>query len=189
MISYTEIKPGKILNIDNEPYVVIWTSGVVKKQRQKPHNTAKMRNLCSGNTVEKTFTQSDKIHEAELETKEVKYLYTNPKTGEVMFCDPDNPSNRFALDENVLGNKIDYILENSVINALVFDDEIIDLKLPDKVNLQVTEAPPNIKGNTTFGGNKVVTLETGLKVTTPLFINVGDTVRVNTGTGAYSERV
>jgi len=189
MISYTEIKPGKILNIDNEPLVVMWTSGVVKKQRQKPHNTAKMRNLRTGNTIEKTFTQADKVHEADMETREVKYLYTNPKSGEVMFCDPNNPADRFTLSETVLGDKLNYILENTVVNALEFNEEIIDIKMPDKVNLIVAEAPPNIRGNTTAGGNKVVVLETGLKVTTPLFINAGDTIRVNTETGAYSERV
>ncbi len=189
MISYTDIKPGKVLVLDNDPYAVVWTSGVVKKQRQKPHNTAKMRNLCTGATVERTFSQSDKVLEAELETKEVKYLYTNPNSGEIMFCSPDNPSDRFTLPDNVLDDKMDYVLENSIISVLEFDGNIISIKLPNKVNLQVAEAPPNIRGNTTAGGNKVVILETGLRVTTPLFINAGDIVRVNTETGAYSERV
>jgi len=189
MIGYADIKPGKVLVMDNEPYEVLWTSGVVKKQRQKPHNTAKMRNLKTGSTVEKTFTQSDKISEAELETREVKYIFTNPKSHEVMFCDPDNPADRFTLSEEVLEGKLDYVLEGSVIDALEFDEEIISIKLPNKVNLKVAEAPPNIKGNTSAGGNKVVVLETGLKVTTPLFINTGDIIRVNTQTGVYSERV
>ncbi len=189
MISYTEIKPGKVLSIDGEPLEVVWTSGVVKKQRQKPHNTAKLRNLRTGSTTEKTFSQADKVHEAELETREIKYLYTNPKSGEVMFCDPANPADRFILPGEALGTKMDYILENAVVNALEFNGDIIGIKMPDKVNLKVAEAPPNIKGNTATGGNKVVVLETGLKVTSPLFINAGDTIRVNTTTGAYSERV
>ncbi len=189
MINYTDIKPGKVLAIDNEPFEVVWTSGVVKKQRQKPHNTAKMRNLKTGATIERTFTQSDKIEEAELNTCEIKYLYTNPKTHEAMFCSPADPSDRFILPQEVLANKLGYVLENSVIEAIEFNDNIISIKLPNKVNLKVAEAPPNIKGNTSAGGNKVVTLETGLKVTTPLFINTGDLIRVNTETGAYSERV
>ena len=189
MISYTELKPGKVLVIDNDPLEVVWTSGIVKKQRQKPHNTVKMRNLRTGSTVEKTFTQSDKIEEAELSTRELKYLYTNPKTNEAMFCSPTDPSDRFALPQEVLGDKLGYILENSIIDAIAFDENIISIKLPNKVNLKVAEAPPNIKGNTSAGGNKVVTLETGLRVTTPLFINTGDIIRVNTETGAYSERV
>ncbi len=189
MISYAEVKPGIVLALAGEPFEVVWASGVVKKQRQKPHNTAKMCNLRTGATVERTFTQADKVNEAELESREVKYLYTNPKNGEAMFCDPQNPSDRFALLDEVLGIKMNYVLESSVVEALEFNGEIISLKLPNKVNLRVAEAPPNIKGNTSAGGNKVVVLETGLKVTTPLFINVGDTIRVNTETGVYSERV
>ncbi len=189
MISYTDIKPGKVLVIDNQPLEVLWTSGIVKKQRQKPHNTVKMRNLKTGATVEKTFTQSDKIYEAELTTRNIKYLFTNPKSGESVFCNPTNPSDRFSLSQEILRDKINYILENTSIDALEFNEEIISIKLPDKVNLKVAEAPPNIKGNTSAGGNKVVVLETGLKVTTPLFINAGDIIRVNTSTGAYSERV
>ena len=189
MIGYADIKPGKVLVIDSDPLEVVWTSGVIKKQRQKPHNTAKMRNLRTGSATEKTFTQSDKVHEAILDTREVKYLFTNPKSGEVMFCDSKNPSDRFSLSQEVLGNKLDFILENSIIDAIKFDEQVISIKLPNKVNLKVAEAPPNIRGNTSAGGNKVVMLETGLKVTTPLFINAGDTVRVNTETGVYSERV
>lgn len=189
IIGYAEIKPGKVLVMDNSPFEVLRTSGVVKKQRQKPHNTAKMRNLKTGSTIEKTFTQSDKISEAELDTKEVRYLYTNPKSGESIFCDPSNPSDRFTLLQEVLKDKLKYILENSIINVVAFNGDMLSIKLPNKVNLMVAEAPPNIKGNTSAGGNKVVVLETGLKVTTPLFINTGDTIRVNTETGVYSERV
>jgi len=189
IIGYAEIKPGKVLVMDNSPFEVLRTSGVVKKQRQKPHNTAKMRNLKTGSTIEKTFTQSDKISEAELDTKEVRYLYTNPKSGESVFCDPSNPSDRFTLLQEVLKDKLKYVLENSIINVVAFNGDMLSIKLPNKVNLMVAEAPPNIKGNTSAGGNKVVVLETGLKVTTPLFINTGDTIRVNTETGVYSERV
>jgi elongation factor P len=189
IINYTEIKPGKILNMDDVPYVVTWTSGVVKKQRQKPHNTVKMRNLKTGTTTEHTFTQSEKVYAAELTVSEVRYLFTNPRSKEMMFTEPNNPSNRFALSEEVVGNTLSFILENSTVDAIIFDDEIISLKLPNKVNLKVAEAPPNTRGNTSAGGNKVVILETGLKITTPLFINTGDTIRINTETNKYSERI
>lgn len=189
MLSYTEIKPGKIIIIDDTPFSVLWTSGVVKKQRQKPHNTAKLKNLITGNVIEKTFTQSDKIPEADLDTEEIRYLYTNPRTGESIFCDPENPADRFVVNHSVLENKLPYMLENAVFTALVFNGEILDIKLNDKINLKVIEAPPNIKGNTSAGGSKVVVTETGLKVNVPLFIKEGDVIRVNTSTGEYSERV
>jgi len=183
--------------IDGDPYEIVATSGVVKKQRQKPHNTAKMKNLRSGATVEKTFTQADKIVEADIDTREIQFVYAS--RGDVIFTDPHNPKNRFSLPEEILGNSLNYICEKDTVEAKVFEDpshqgedwagDIIGLKIPIKVDLKVAEAPPNIRGNTSAGGNKVVILETGLNVTTPLFIEAGDTIRVNTESGTYVERV
>jgi len=187
MLSYTEVKPGKLLVLDGDPFEVVATSGVVKKQRQKPHNTAKMKNLRSGATVEKTFSQSDKIVEAEVEIKEIQFVYAN--RGDIVFADPNNPSERFTLSEEILGESLNYIREKDTVEAKVFEEDIIGLKIPIKVELKVAEAPPNIKGNTASGGNKLVVLETGLQVTTPLFIETGDIIRVNTENGTYVERV
>jgi len=187
MLSYTEVKPGVLLVLDGDPFEVVDTTGVVKKQRQKPHNTAKMKNMRSGSTVEKTFTQADKIVEADIEVREIQFIYEN--RGEVMFADPKNPSDRFSLSEELLGDSLNYICEKDVVEAQTFEGDIIGLKIPIKVDLKVAEAPPNIKGNTASGGNKLVVLETGLNVTTPLFIEAGDTIRVNTESGTYVERV
>lgn len=187
MFSYTEIKPGVLIVLDGEPFEVVATSGVVKKQRQKPHNTAKMKNLRSGATVEKTFTQADKIVEADITIREIQFIYAN--RGEVVFSDPKNPKDRFSLPEEILGNSLNYICEKDMVEAKTFEEDIIGLKIPIKVDLKVAEAPPNIKGNTASGGNKLVVLETGLAVTTPLFIEAGDIIRINTETGEYVERV
>ena len=186
MLSYTEVKPGKVIVLDDEPYLVVWTSGVVKKQRQKPHNTAKLKNLKSGSTIEKTFTQADKIEEAELESRELKYLYN--KRDEYWFQNPDNPKERFMLSQDIIEDKIKYIKPGDLVETLFFDDEAISIKLPIKVVLEVKEAPPNVRGNTAQGGTKVCVLETGAKVTTPLFIEAGDKIVVNTETGEYIER-
>ncbi len=186
MLSYTDLKPGKVIVLDNEPYEIVWVSGVVKKQRQKPHNTAKMKNLKTGATIEKTFTQADKIEEAELESREIKYLFN--KRDEYWFSDPNNPKDRFFLPADMVEEKIKFIKPNDIVEALTFEDEILTIKLPIKVVLEVVEAPPNIKGNTAQGGTKQCVTETGLKVTTPLFIEVGDKIVVNTQTGEYVER-
>lgn len=187
MLSYTDIAPKKVVVLDGEPYEVTHTSGVVKKQRQKPHNTAKMKNLRTGATVEKTFSQSDKIIEAELESRKMKYLFTN--RGESWISDPENPKERTSLSESLTAGQLPYIRENDLVETLLFNGDILGVRIPIKVELKVTEAPPNIKGNTSAGGNKVVTLETGLTVTTPLFVETGDIIRVNTETGEYSERI
>ncbi|MAZ67436.1 hypothetical protein CL652_01550 [bacterium] len=187
MLSYAEIKPGVLIVLDGDPFEVVATTGVIKKQRQKPHNTAKMRSLRSAATIERTFSQADKIIEADIGIKEIQFIYANQD--DVVFADPQNPSIRFTLPREVIGDKLLYIREKDVVEARVFEDDIIDILIPIKVDLRVVEAPPNIRGNTSAGGNKVVTLETGATVTTPLFISVGDIIRINTESGKYIGRV
>jgi len=186
MIDYINIKPKKLIILDDEPYEVL-ASHTMKKNRQKPSNQTKLKNLITGAVVEKAFRQSDKVMEAEIDTREIKYLYQNK--GKWWFCDPTNPKDRFLIQEAQLGNNTLYLKENEIIEALTFDEKIIGIKLPAKVNLKVIEAPPGIKGNTSSGGSKPVKVETGAIVDTPLFIEVGDIIRVNTETGLYSERV
>ncbi len=186
MIDYINIKPKKVIILDGEPYIVL-ASQVKKKNRQKPSNQTKLKNLVSGATIEKAFHQSDKVEEADIEDREIKYLYNNK--GEWWFCAADNPKDRFHLNEETLGESRRFFRENTVVKALVFDDEVIGIELPAKVNLKVVEAPPSIKGNTSSGGSKPVVVETGATVDTPLFIEIGDVIRVNTETGEYAERV
>ena len=129
---------------------------------------------------------------SKIETRNIKFVYTRglPAGGqEWWFCDSTNPKDRFQLDKQHLGNKFQYLKENEVIEALTWNDEIIGITLPAKVNVKVIAAPPNIKGNTSSGGSKPVKIETGATIDTPLFIEEGDIIRINTETGAYSERV
>ena len=186
MLNYNDITERKFIEIDGQPFEVV-SSNVFRMQKRKPVNVTKLKNLITGKVRERSFHHSDKVEEANIDTWPVKYLYTNK--GEYWFCNPDDPSDRFQIPVDFLGDGIRFIKENTTLDALVFDDDIIGVKYPLKVALEVTEAPPNIKGNTSAGGDKVVTLETGTTITTPLFIEVGDIVRINTQTGQYSERV
>ena len=186
MLDYNEITEHKYIVLDNEPWEVI-SSHVFRKQQRKPVNATKLRNLLTGRVTERSFHQSEKVSEAEISTKPVKYLYTN--RGESWFCEVDKPSQRFTLDQNILGPGMKFIKENSVIDAVEFADCIISIKLPIKVELKVIEAAPAVKGNTAQGAVKEVKLETGVSVNTPLFINEGDVIRVNTDSGQYAERV
>ncbi len=185
MLNYNEITRRKYIDIDGEPYEVI-TSQVSRKQANKPVNKTKIKSLISGKVIEKVFHVSDKAQEADLETQKIKYLYTNK--GEYWFCDADDPSNRFQLVEDVAADVAKYIPTNGIVDAVIYDENVIGVKLPIKVELKVTEAPPAVKGNTAQGGTKAIVLETGATVQAPLFINEGDTVRINTGTGEYTER-
>ncbi|MFW5887418.1 MAG: elongation factor P [Bacteriovoracia bacterium] len=192
MLNYNEIKERKYIVLGDEPYEVI-SSHVFRKQQRKPVNQTKLRNLVTGSMRAETFRVTDTVEEADLDYKKVKYLFSKPNrqanTTEYWFCDVNNPSNRFELDENVLGDKMKFIKENSEVDCLLFDEEIIGIKIPIKVELKVVDAPPAVRGNTATGANKQITLETGLVVNAPIFIEEGEIVVINTDKSEYVERV
>jgi elongation factor P len=184
-LTYDEIKERKYIVLDGEPWEVL-TSHVFRKQQRKPVNAVKLRNLISGKVTEKSFHVSEKVEEAEIESSDVKFLYEN--RGEYWFCDPEVPSNRFKIDESVIGVQAKFMKKDSIIEALSFDEKVIGVKMPIKIDLMVTEAHPAVKGNTAQGGTKVVVVETGATVNVPMFIKEGEVIRINTETGEYTER-
>lgn len=186
MLEYNEITERKYIVMDGQPYEVL-SSHVARTQQRKPTNQVKARNLITGKQADFTFRSSDKVNEAEIDEKEIKYLYFNKN--EYWFCEASDPSKRFKLPEDVLGPKMKFLKTNSTISAILFSEQIIDVKIPVKVDLKVTDAPPAVKGDTAKGGNKQITLETGAVINGPLFINEGDVIRINTETGEYTERV
>ena len=186
MLEYNEIVERKFIILDGAPYEVV-SSHVFRKQQRKPANATKLRNLLTGKITERSFHQSEKVEEAEIISREIKYLYTNK--GEYWFSEINDPSKRFKLEVDMVGAQGKFLKQNSVIKALVFNENIIGLKLPIKVELKVTEAPPAVKGDTVTGGTKQITLETGAVINAPLFVNEGDVIRVNTETEEYAERV
>ncbi|MEO8638050.1 MAG: elongation factor P [Candidatus Taylorbacteria bacterium] len=186
MLEYNEVKERKYIIFEKEPYEVL-TSHVFRKQQRKPVNATKLRNLLTGRIVEHSYHVSEKIEEADLSTKVIKYLYSN--RGEFWFCEKEDPSKRFKLEEAMLGSQVKFLKPNSVVDALIFEEKIIGVKLPIKVELKVIEAADAVKGNTVQGGTKAVKLETGADIQVPMFVNQGDVIRVNTESGEYVERV
>jgi len=186
MLEYNEITIGKFIIFDNEPWEVL-ASHVFRKQQRKPVNATKLRNLITGRVTENSFHQSEKAEEAELEFKDIKFIYE--AKGEYWFHEDGNPAKRFALKEEQIGFAARFIKKDTMAKAMVFDDKIIGIKMPIKMDLKVVEAPPNMKGNTAQGGNKVVKVETGASINAPLFVSEGDTITVNTENGEYVGRV
>lgn len=185
-LEYNQIVVKKTVTMDGDPYLVL-SSHISKKDRQKASNNVRMKNLRSGSVVERTFHQSDVLEEADIEKRPVKYLYEN--RGEFWFCEPNNPKERFSLSADTVGDLSDYVVENSEVEAIVFDDKIMSINTPVKVELEVKEAMEAVKGNTSSGALKEVTLVTGKTIMVPMFINQGDTISINTESGSYSERV
>ncbi|MBP6857982.1 MAG: hypothetical protein KBC11_02190 [Candidatus Pacebacteria bacterium] len=191
MLEYNEIKEHKIIVWDGQPHEVL-ASHVFRKQQRKPVNATKLKNLITGRVAEISFGGSEKAEEADITTRLVKFLYKNKN--EIWFCDVKDPSNRFTLKEEIVGEKMKFVKSNSEIETIIYtndDDEeqVIGVKIPIKLELEVIDTPPSIKGASVTGGNKVATLETGATVNVPLFINIGEKIRVNTETGEYTERV
>lgn len=185
MLNYNDIKPGVAVIVDGEPYVCTWNN-IMQKQQRKPVNQTKLRHLIKGNSIDHSFQQSDKMQEAEIVTKPAVFIYE--RNGEWFFHDTNDKSKRFSLDDERVGPSGHFLKSNSEVEMLSFEDNIFRVKLPVKVELKVTEAPPDVRGNTAQGGSKVVTLETGATLTVPMFIKEGDVLRINTETGEYVER-
>jgi len=186
MLEYNEITAGKFIIYNGEPWEVL-SAHVFRKQQRKPVNATKLRNLITGRITENSFHVSEKAEEAELSTKNIKFIYE--RQGEYWFNEEGNASKRFALGSDQVGFGGKFLKKDAVAKAMIFDDKIIGVKLPIKVELKVVEAPPNMKGNTAQGGNKVVKVETSASVNAPLFINEGDVIVVNTETGEYASRI
>lgn len=186
MLDYNQITPQKYIVVDGEPCLVL-DSNVLRKQQRKPVNQTKIKNLKTGKVSERTFHQSEKVEEAEIETKNVIYIFQ--KKDEFWFHTVGDKSDRFFINENTVGSKNKFLKEGMEIQILLFNEDIIDIVIPIKMELKVISAPPAVRGNTAQGGTKVIELETGAEITAPLFINEGDIVRVNTQTGEYTERV
>ena len=185
MLNYNEIKPGVAVLVEGEPYVCT-LNNIMQKQQRRPVNQTKLRHLIRGNVIEYSFQQSDKLKEAEITTKPAVFIYE--RNGEWFFHDTKDKSKRFSVTEELVGEAGKFLKGNTGVDTLWFDEKLFRVRLPIKMDLKVTEAPPNTRGNTAQGGSKVVTVETGANVDVPMFINEGDVVRINTETGEYVER-
>ena len=189
-LQYNEIREKKIIIYDGEPAEVV-ESHVARTQQRKPQNQVKLKSLISGKTIAATFHVSESADEADVDRKEITFLYSNK--GEYWFCDPEDKSKRFKLAENLIGNAGKFLKQNGNVTALVWNDDdeekIIKVTLPIKMEFLVKEAPPAVRGDTSKGGMKVITLENSTTLNAPMFIKEGDKVSVNTENGEYVERV
>lgn len=186
ILSYNEIVQKKVIDYNGDPYEVL-SSHVFRMQQRKPVNQTKLRHLVSGKVLEISFHQNESVPEADISTMSAVYLYTN--RAESWFTEAKNPKNRFSFPENQVHDKVQWLVQNAPVEMLLYNEKPVSVKIPIKIDLKVTDAPPAVKGDTATGGTKQITLESGATVNTPLFINEGDIVRINTESGEYVERV
>ncbi|MBI5306624.1 elongation factor P [Candidatus Wolfebacteria bacterium] len=184
-LTYNELKPGTFIIFEGQPYEVL-EFNFLRMQQRKPVSKTKLKNLITGKVKEQTFHQSDVLEEAELEKMKSRFIYESK--GTYWFDEVGNPKNRFSFSKEEIGRGAEFLKPNMETAAIKFKEKTINIELPIKVAYKVVEAPPAIKGNTAQGGDKVVIIETGAKISAPLFINQDDVILVNTQTGEYVER-
>lgn len=187
MLSYNELKIGTIFKKENDPnpYQVM-EYAFIRMQQRKPVAQLKIKNLLSSKVQDYAAHPNENFEEVEIERIPILFIYHN-KEG-YWFHEAKNKGNRFVLTDEAVGNAGHFLKQGMEVASYRFEEKIINIELPVKVDLKVTEAPPAVRGNTTQGGTKNVTVETGARVDVPLFINEGDIVRINTQTGDYVER-
>lgn len=184
MISGGDLRPGVKVELDGTPYVVTdyhW----VKPGKGGAFMRTKLRNMKTGAIIDRTFRTEEKLQKAEVEDRKVQFLYHD---GDVYHFMDTESFDQFTMDEKQLGDVSGFLKEEMIISVLSHRGEPIGVVLPTFVELRVAETEPGVRGDTATGGSKPATLETGATIQVPLFINVGDLLRVDTRTGVYVER-
>lgn len=185
MISSNDFHSGLAIEMDGEIFTIL-ESQHVKPGKGQAFVRSKLKNLRTGSIVDKTFRAAEKVKKAYLDRKEMQYLYRDGQEFHVMDLETYE---QITLSEEQMGDGVNFLKENDHLTVVFHESNVMAVELPLVVNLLVSETEPGLKGDTASGATKPATLETGLTVNVPLFINKGDTIRVDIRTGAYIERV
>jgi elongation factor P len=184
MYSITDLKKDTLLQIDGVPYKVVDYNQKQMGRGGSIVNT-KLKNLLDGSVIPKTFKGQDKVEPADVTNQKVQFLYADSDSAHFM---DENTYEQFAIPLDIIGDGIKYLKEGAQAQAQLFEERVINVDLPFKVALQVTESPDVVKGDTQSTVLKTVTLENGTEVQTPIFIKTGDTIVIDTRDGSYVER-
>ncbi len=184
MISTNEFRNGITIEMNGDIFTVLEFQHV-KPGKGAAFVRSKLKNLRTGSIIEHTFRAGEKVGKAHLERKEVEYLYRDEDFFYLMDLETYE---QITLDEEKLGSGIKYLKENDRLQILMHGDEVVGVDLPVTVILKVADTEPGLKGDTASGATKPATMETGLVVHLPLFINPGDLIKIDTRSGNYIER-
>ncbi|KRL86836.1 elongation factor P [Lacticaseibacillus pantheris] len=184
MISVNDFKNGLTIEVDHD----LWR--IVEFQHVKPGKgsafvRSTLKNLRTGAVQEKTFRSTEKVEQAQIDTKSMQYLYVD---GDSYYFMDNDTYEQLSLTADQLGDALKYLKENMMVSIIMHGSETLGIDIPKTVDLEVKETEPGIRGNTSSGGSKPATLETGLVVQVPFFINVGDVLTINTTDGTYISR-
>ncbi|HOY10721.1 MAG TPA: elongation factor P [Candidatus Omnitrophota bacterium] len=184
-VTINQLNIGMGLLVDNDICMVNELHHV-KPGKGSAFVRVKMRNLKTGNVIERTYKTADKLEDITLEEKELEYLYHSGDH----FCFMDHTTyEQVSMTDEEVGEAEKFLLESLIVAGLSYNDKIVKINLPNFVIAKITETEPGIKGDSSRSGTKPAKIETGTVVQVPLFINVDDWVKIDTRTGVYVERV
>jgi elongation factor P len=185
VISTGDLKKGLVIQLDGEIWQIL-DYHHIKMGRGSAQIRIKLRNVKRGQTVERSFQAGEKWPRAYLENRQVQYLYGDGN--EFNFMDTSNYE-QFSMTREQLGDAAQYLVEGMMVDRTTYEGETIGVELPVTVDLKVTETEPGFAGDTASGARKPATTESGLVLQVPLFVQIGDTIRIDTRTGEYQTRV
>jgi len=180
-----DLRKGLKIELDGDPYLIV-DFEFSKPGKGQALYRCRLRNMITGNQFDRTYRSGEKFTAADLEEQQMQYLYE--QGGNYHFMNTSTYE-QFELSEDHVGDAKNYLTENLLIDMLLFQGRPIGINLPNFVTLKITKADPGIKGDTAAGATKPVTLETGAVVQVPLFVEEGETIKLDTRSGQYVERV
>lgn len=185
MISAGDFRNGTTFEMDSQVFKI------VEFQHVKPGKGAafvrtKLKNVMNGSVLEKTFNPTEKVQEAQIDRKDMQYLYTD---GDMYYFMDNETYEQLPLGKDDLGDTLNYLTDNMMVKVVSYKGKVFGVEPPMFVELEITYTEPGFKGDTSTGATKPATLETGYVVNVPLFVEIGEKVRIDTRTGEYMERV
>ncbi len=185
MYTLTDLKPGRAVTLDGDPYLII-ASQFGRKSMSKANMQCKLKNLKTGSIVARNFQGSEKVEPAEVGYRHVQYLYAGAGTRAFMDL---ATFDQFELPDDIVGEGVKFLVDGMEVDALMYEEKPIGIKLPVTVVLEIVETSPGVRGDTAQGGDKPAKLSSGATINVPLFVNEGEKIRVNTESEEYVERV
>lgn len=185
ILGISDIRKGKMITLEGEPYVVM-SADFLRKQQRRPVVRSVLKHVRTGQTREHSFQQADRVPEADIERRQFQFLFDNSDT--YTFMDQAT-YDQLELTREAVGDIAQYMLEGQEIEILFFEGNPVTVDIPIKIERKVIEAPPGVRGDTSSNVMKDVVIEGGMHLKAPLFVAPGDTIRIDTRTGTYVERV
>jgi elongation factor P len=184
-ISTADFKTGLTIEYEGNVYQIVDFQHV-KPGKGGAFVRSRIKNLMTGNTVDKTWRAGDKLDQAIVERTNVEYLYSDGD--DLVFMDMSS-FEQMTLPAKQVGDAVKFLKDNTPVQLVQWKNQLLNIELPQTMEFKITQSDPGVRGDTAQGGSKPATLETGAVVTVPLFVNEGETIRVDTRTGQYIERV